>query len=97
MFPIFGINYNSMMSGLPHTPEFLNGSAFGFNGYNMNPAFNQKNVQRGIINLGPACDVYGRPELRKSTTANWFLGISTAIIGVGVVTASVLSLFSGRK
>ncbi len=97
MFPMFGINVNSMMQGLPQTPEFQNGSAFGFNGYNMNPAFNQSSVQHGIINLGPSCDMYGRPELRKNTSVNWFLGISTAIIGVGATTASILSLFSGKK
>lgn len=97
MFPFFGINLNSMMSGLPQTPEFQNGSAFGFNGYNMNPAFNQKNIQRSMINKGPSFDVYGRTELKKNTSINWFLGISTAIIGVGAASASILALFSGKK
>ena len=97
MFPMFGLNINSMMQGLPQTPEFQNGSAFGFNGYNMNPAFNQRNVQGAIINIGPSRDVYGRPELRKDTSVNWFLGIATSIIGVGAATASILSLFSGKK
>lgn len=97
MFPMFGINLNSMMSGLPQTPEFQNGSAFGFNGYNMNPAFNQKNIHRSMINIGPSSDVYGRPELRKNVSGNWFLGITTTIINIGVATAAILSLFSSKK
>lgn len=97
MFPLFYSNLNSIMSGLPQTPEYQNGSAFGFNGYSMNPALNQKNFQRSILNKGPSCDVYGRPKFKKSTSANWFLGITTAIIAVGIVTGSIMSMFSGKK
>lgn len=97
MFPFFGINLNSMMSGLPQTPEFQNGSAFGFNGYNMNPSFNRANIQNALICNGPHRDVYGKPGLKKSTSGNWFLGITTAILGVGAATASIMALFTGKS
>ncbi len=99
MFPMygFGINLNSMMSTLPQTPEFQNGSAFGFNGYNMNPAFNQKNIQRAMIYAGPSVDVYGRRELRKKATGACFLGGATAVIAVGLAVSSIMSIFSGKK
>lgn len=97
MFPMFGINVNSMMQGLPQTPEFQNGSAFGFNGYNMNPAFNQSSFQRTMITQKPTFDIYGRPNLKKNTSGNWFLGVTSAIICAGLAFASVMSIFSDKK
>lgn len=99
MFPMygFGINLNSMMSTLPQTPEFQNGSAFGFNGYNMNPAFNQKNIQQAMIYTGPSVDVYGRRQLKRKNTGACFLGVTTAIIAAGLTIASMMSLFTGKK
>ncbi len=97
MFPMFGINLNTMMSGLPQTPEFQNGSAFGFKGYNLNPTFYQKNIQHSLINTGPSRDVYGMPGLKKNITGQCFMGITTAIIAVGAASASIMALFTGKK